>query len=66
MEEIIKKSLAKPGLFADESVFIPNQKEIESFKEKQRKLMANEKPPQINEEGKEDKIKAIISVDNKD
>ena len=28
--------------------------------------MANEKPPQINEEGKEDKIKAIISVDNKD
>lgn len=64
VEEIIKKSLSKPGKFADESVFIPNLKDIETYKERQKRLMANEKT--VKQEGPDGGPKAIIAQDNKD
>lgn len=64
VEEIIKKSFAKPGKFADESVFIPSLKDIETYKERQKRLMANEKT--VKQEGPDAGPKAIIAQDNKD
>jgi hypothetical protein len=64
VDEIIKKSLIKPGKMADESVFIPSYKDIEAYKERQKKLLANEKS--VKQEGTEGVPKAIITQDNKD
>ena len=48
-EEMIKKSLSKPGVHAEDSVFIPSQKEIEIFKAQQRSKMANEKTERVKD-----------------
>jgi hypothetical protein len=41
----MKKCLCGAGTFANNSVFIPSFEDIEAYKEKQRRLYANEKNP---------------------
>lgn len=62
VEEVIKKSLCKPGKYSDESVLIPNREDIEIFQDKQRKMMMITKGQLDDKDGP----KAIIGVGDKD
>lgn len=43
VDELMKKCIAPPGSFASESVFIPSLGDMEEYKERQRRLIANDK-----------------------